>query len=389
MPAGKKFSERLSGPAVTGILLVLATVLGLGCASTSLAPLYHALLAWVPFPAFPLTVANWISEGLMGVFFTTLALEIKHDLLVGPLASPRRAALPLVGAVGGMAVPGAVAALCGSAFLNLAGAPALQGWAIPTATDAAFTVPILASLPRIPGNLRAFLMALAIFDDLGAIVIMALFYGHSPQLGILAAALVPLLCMGLLAWRKVPQLWAYLPFTLILWALLLRAGLEPTLAGVVLGFCLPLQSGHRLNRQLALPVGLVILPLFAFVSTGVDLRLFTPAFLAAAPFLGPALGLVLGKPLGVCGAVWGVNRLGLLPAMPGVQGRWLLGMGMVCGIGFTMSLLIASLAFGGALPLMQARLGVLAGSLIAALTGWLTLRRACQLSTSSAHSPSG
>lgn len=368
--------QRLGSPMVTGAFLLFAALLGLAVASSPLNEVYERLLAYVPFPRspFPLDTEKWVSEGLMSVFFATLALEIKYDLTEGALSSWKSAALPLVGAAGGMAVPALVAAFCGA---TVPGSPGLQGWAIPTATDAAFTVPIMAALPHVPGNLRAFLMALAIFDDLGAILILALFYGHSPALPPLALALVPTGLMAFLGWKKITNALAYLPFAFLLWVVLLKAGLEPTLAGVVFGICYPANAGTALNHKLSLPVGLAVLPLFAFVSTGVDMRLFTPLFLLSGPFLGSALGLAAGKPVGVFGSVWLVNKTGLLPALPGVRGVWLLGMGMVCGVGFTMSLLIAGLAYPDAIPLMQARCGVLAGSLLSAVLGWSVLRAAC------------
>lgn len=366
----------LKNPRISGIILLFSACLGPVLASSPVKGSWHYLLNSKPFSPLPLTIGEWISHGLMSIFFLSLALEIRHALVEGPLDHWRKAALPLAGALGGMTVPGAIAAICGL-YLPVTAFSALYdpaGWAIPTATDAAFTVPIMAMLPFLPANLRVFLMALAIFDDLGAILIMALFYGHNPDPAFLAAGLVPLGLMILLSWRHVQSLWAYLLPAAILWFLLEKSGIEPTLAGVALGFCLPVHKGEKLNQALILPLGLLILPLFAMISTEIDLGQFHPAFLVTAPFLGTALGLFIGKPLGICGFVILVNRLGILPEIPSVRGMPLFGVSMLCGIGFTISLLIAQLAYSDQTGLMEARCGVLAGSIFSALLGWALLK---------------
>ncbi|WP_018979863.1 Na+/H+ antiporter NhaA [Saccharibacter floricola] len=364
--------KTLTRPALTGSLLIISALAGIFCASSPLSTFYHVSLTAVPITSFPLSLEGWISQGVMTLFFAALALDIRQDMRPGgPLSRRREATLPLIGALGGMLAPALIAFLCGSL---ISPRPLLSGWAVPTATDAAFTVPILALIPGLPASLRAFIMALAIFDDLGAILILALFYGHMPHLLWLGLSSAPFLGLLTLSWCGKSALWLSLPLTLFLWFTLFHAGVEPTLAGVVFGLCCPPTTGLRLAHMLAVPVGLVVLPLFALSSTGIDLRLCTASVLLSAPFLGAALGLWLGKPLGISGAVWLATRN--KAALPTLRGRALIGLSMVCGIGFTMSLLITSLAYHNPTALMEGRCGVLVGSCLSALTGWIVLRNA-------------
>lgn len=369
----------LTHPLITGALLLGGAVFGVLCASTPLSRFYHALLTSVPIPAVPLSYEHWISQGLMTLFFTTIALDMRHDMQPGgPLHHRHQRLLPLIGAAGGIIAPALIATLCSAFFPH---SPGLKGWAIPTATDAAFTVPLLALIPTLPASLRAFLMALAIFDDLGAILILALFYGHTPNVTWLMLSGLPTLGLMLLGFYQKNAPILTLLLTCALWEGLFKAGIEPTLSGVVLGLCLPAASRQRLSQTLALPVHLIILPLFAAISTGIDLRHAHAAFFFSAPLVSAALGLWIGKPLGISGAVWVARRFQCAPPRTALQGPALLGVSMVCGIGFTMSLLITSLAYTNPTAIMEGRCGVLLGSILSAVLGWAVLRWQCSPSS--------
>ncbi|MXV45169.1 Na(+)/H(+) antiporter NhaA [Saccharibacter sp. 17.LH.SD] len=361
----------LTSSSVTGSLLFGSAIVGIVIASSPWSVSFQHLLDHIPFPSLPLTTETWISHGLMSFFFLLLALEIRQEFDTGSLKEWKQALIPLLGAAGGMAVPALTAIICD---LIVPHSPGFQGWAIPTATDAAFTVPILTLIPGIPSSLRAFLMSLAVFDDLGAILILALFYGQTPHLIWVLGSLLPLSVLFLMGKKQVRSLWWYLLPTALLWLGLYHAGIEPTLAGVALGVCYPPRFGRKISHVLAFPVGTLILPLFALVSTGINLRQISPHDLTSAPFLSSALGLCLGKPIGVGGTVLLINQTKILPPIPFLKGMGLLGISFLCGIGFTISLLITQLAYPSPSLLMEGRCGVLIGSIISALLGAITLR---------------
>ncbi|WP_168194383.1 Na+/H+ antiporter NhaA [Formicincola oecophyllae] len=390
---------------MTGSLLLGSAALAVLCASVPmLAAPYHAAMGWmVPWHAGglpPHDVQWWITSGLLGLFFVLMALEIRSEAQPGgTLASKRAAFLPLVGALGGMVVPGGMA-WCLGAFWP--GSPGTAGWAVPTATDAAFTVPVLALCTyraptgarfSLPLGLRSFIMALAVFDDLGAIIEIALFYGHHPSLPWLGASLVLITLMVVLGrWGsalppKGSTAIAALCWALsgLLWLLLEKSGVEPTMAGVALGFCLPWGNAIRAERWLRPVCLLLVVPLFALASTAIDMGQLRLPWLCSAPFLGAALGLWLGKPLGITGAVslarLFMGRGGDWPRA--LQGWWLWGGAMVCGIGFTMSLLVATLAYHGT-NLEAARCGILVGSLLSGGIGFRVLKHGLRVS---AHTP--
>lgn len=368
----RRLFHSLTHPMITGGLLLGSALFGIVCSSTPLKVFYQHLLTSIPFFAVPLSCEQWISNGLMTLFFTTIALDIRHDMQPGgPLYHKHQRLLPLIGALGGIVTPALIATLCSTLIPH---SPGLQGWAIPTATDAAFTVPILAAIPALPAPLRAFLMALAIFDDLGAIIILSLFYGQTPHIIWLILSALPALGLLILGYYQRTSLYLFLLLTGALWIGLFNAGIEPTLSGVLLGLCLPANVRHRVSQHLTLPVNLIVLPLFAIASTGIDLRNVNSTVLFSAPLLSAALGLWIGKPLGISGAVWLARRLRLVPAASPIHGIPLLGMSMVCGIGFTMSLLITSLAYPEPLSLMEGRCGVLIGSTLSAIMGWAVVR---------------
>jgi len=321
----------------------------------------------------------WINDGLMAVFFFMVGLEIKREILEGSLQEPSRIAVPFLAAVGGMAVPALI-----FTFFNWGDSAAMQGWAIPAATDIAFALGILSLLgPRVPTALKVFLLALAIIDDLGAIIIIALFYTSDLSLislGVAAVAIVILLVMNRLG---VVNNTAYILVGIILWTAVLKSGVHATLAGVILGLIIPLSrnktSFHALEHSLHAPVNFVILPLFAFANAGIDFGAMHPDDLTNSVTLGIALGLFFGKQAGIflfsSLAIW--LGLGRLPE--GVSWSQLYGVSVLSGIGFTMSLFIGSLAFecssGVCFDLVDERLGILMGSLLSGVVGYVLLRR--------------
>ena len=314
----------------------------------------------------------WINDGLMAVFFFLVGLELKREVLEGELSNVSQVMLPALAAVGGMAAPAAI-----YAWFNWGDPLTLHGWAIPAATDIAFALGVLSLLgSRVPAALKVFLMTLAILDDVGAIVIIALFYTDNlapGSLGIAGTALVLLLVMNR---AGVARAAPYLLVGLILWASVLKSGVHATLAGVALALFIPRKAARMLEHDLHPPVAYAILPLFAFANAGVSLAgVSLASFLLPLP-LGIAAGLIVGKTLGVFGMSFLAIRLGIARMPAGANWGALLALALLCGIGFTMSLFIAGLAFEGLGPEYAnlTRLGILAGSLVSALGGYALLR---------------
>ncbi|WP_198372181.1 Na+/H+ antiporter NhaA [Roseomonas rosulenta] len=368
----------LEGQSSAGLMLMGAAALALAIANSPLLPGYEALLrSYVG----PLSVGHWINDGLMAVFFLLVGLEIKRETLDGQLSTWSRRVLPGIAAAGGMAVPALI-------YLAFTSGPEVKGWAIPTATDIAFALGILSLLgPRVPAALRVFLTALAIIDDLGAVIIIAVFYtaGLSlPDLAGAAAVVAALVVMNRLGVRRLSP---YLLLGLVLWVLILRSGVHATLAGVVLALTIPLQRTpgrpdhghtsalHRLEGALHVPVGFLIVPVFGLANAGVPILGLSAEALAAPVTLGVGLGLVVGKVVGVLGFSLLAIRLGLAD-MPAYAGRLqMAGIALLCGVGFTMSLFITLLAFPDNAALQaQAKLGILGGSLVSGLLGYALLR---------------
>jgi NhaA family Na+:H+ antiporter len=320
----------------------------------------------------------WVNDGLMALFFLTVGLEIKREVVQGELADLSKAALPVIAAIGGMAAP----ALVYSA-INHQDADAMRGWAIPTATDIAFALGVLSLLgKRVPTSLKLFLLTLAIVDDLGAIVIIAIFYTtklSALSLGVAAGALVVLFILNR---RGVLSLTPYLLVGLVMWVAVLKSGVHATLAGVLLAFFIPLRtpegSDHTvaegLEHDLHGSVAYVILPLFAFMNTGVSLAGFSFTTLLEPIPLGIAAGLLIGKQLGIFGACWLAIQLRIAKLPSGVGWWELYGVALLGGIGFTMSLFISSLAFEGSTVVTNDRLGILVGSILSALIGYSILK---------------
>ncbi|MCW5771703.1 MAG: Na+/H+ antiporter NhaA [Rhodospirillaceae bacterium] len=367
-----------------GVLLVAAAALALVFANTGLAGHYGLLnsvnitIKIGDFFALDKPILLWINDGLMAVFFLLVGLEIKRELVQGELSSVKRAALPAIAAAGGMALPAAI-----YVAINGGDPVALRGWAIPAATDIAFSLGVLALLgSRVPFSLKLFLLALAVLDDLGAIVIIALFYTADLSTISLLAGLGGLALLVVLNQRGVERLAPYLLIGILVWIFVLKSGVHATLAGVAVAFTIPLRSKRdpehspagALEDSLHPSVAYVILPLFAFANAGVSLRGLDIASLLEPVPLGIALGLFLGKQLGIFATTWLAVKARLCTKPEGASWIQLYGVCLVAGIGFTMSLFIGTLAFSD--PRFDAgiRLGVLGGSLLSAVGGYLLLR---------------
>ena len=377
--------------AASGIVLVAAAVLAIALANSALAPAYHGFLHFAvptPGPGPDLPIEWWINDALMVVFFLLVGLEIKREMVEGELAGWSRAALPIIAAAAGMAVPAAI-----YASITWDDPAVLRGWAIPAATDIAFAVGVLALVgSRVPPSLKVFLLALAILDDLGAILIIALFYAGALSLPALGGAAACLAVLVGLNYFGVTRLWPYLIVGGALWMSVVHSGIHATIAGVLLAMTSPLgvpdgvadtEAERRASPILRLEhalhpwVAFGILPLFALANAGVDLSGLTLAALFAPVPLAIAAGLFAGKQLGVFTAVWVSVRLGLVARPAGATWPQVYGVAVLCGIGFTMSLFIGVLAFpGDAAHLNDVRLGVLTGSLLSAMVGYLVLRLA-------------
>ncbi|PIJ50287.1 Na(+)/H(+) antiporter NhaA [Erwinia sp. OLTSP20] len=374
----------ISSDVSNGIVLILAAVAAIILANNGVtAAGYQALLAQpvqIRFGALDISkdLLLWINDALMALFFLLIGLEVKRELLIGELASRSRATFPVIAALGGMLLPG----LIFFAF-NHADPIARRGWAIPTATDIAFALGVLALLgSRVPPALKVFLMALAIIDDLGAIVIIALFYTNDLSLLSLGVAAGAILVLVLLNLYQVRNIAIYMLVGMILWTAVLKSGVHATLAGVIVGFFVPLaeKNGHSPAEHLAhglMPwVNWLILPLFAFANAGIALSgISLSAALSPEP-LGIILGLLLGKPVGILLFCWLAVRLKLAVLPAGTRLTDIAAIGALCGIGFTMSIFISSLAFDAAHAqlITLSKLGILSGSLFSAVIGYMLLR---------------
>ncbi|GAA1824737.1 Na+/H+ antiporter NhaA [Microlunatus capsulatus] len=389
-PEVSRVTALLRRETVGGALLLVATVLALAWANSPWSAGYTALRDFSVGPAalhLDLTLGTWAADGLLAVFFFVAGLELKREFVAGDLRDPRKAALPVVAAVGGMAVPALVFVL-----VNLrTGDGALQGWAIPTATDIAFALAVLAVIStHLPVALRTFLLTLAVVDDLLAITIIAIFYTRDLEPLLLLAALVPLGLFGLLVQRRVRSWWLLLPLAAAAWALVHASGVHATVAGVLLGFTVPVlrsqaaggpEAGpglaeHFEHRVRPISSGFAV-PVFAFFAAGVTVGGLDGLVTALQDrvALGIVAGLVVGKTVGVLGSTWLMARF--TRARLDTDLRWVdvAGLSVLAGIGFTVSLLIGDLAYGaGSTRDEHVKVGVLCGSLLAALLAAVILR---------------
>ncbi|WP_311268381.1 Na+/H+ antiporter NhaA [Sphingobium sp. WCS2017Hpa-17] len=379
----------LAGETGGAVLLMIAAALAILLANLPGAAghIYHAALHAPLGPILsarigPMTPHLWINDGLMTIFFLLVGLEIKREFLDGGLSSWSKRRLPIVAAGAGMAMPALVY------MLVTTGYPAFgAGWAIPAATDIAFAIGVLALLgSRAPASLKLFLTAVAIVDDMGAVTIIALFYSHGLDLAALGGAVGVLALMVVFNRAGVQVLWPYLLGFLLLWFLILLSGVHATVAGVLAAMTVPLRRLpgapdalnsplHRLEHAIHPLSAYLIVPLFGFANAGLSLGGDALASLLSPLSLGVALGLFLGKQVGIFGAVWGAVRLGVAERPAGASWGQVYGMAMLCGIGFTMSLFIGALAFpGDAMLVEEAKGGILLGSLLSALSGYVVLR---------------
>lgn len=365
--AAAAFRDFIKSEAAGGLLLIGAAALALVAANLpATQPLYDAFTHLKIGPA---GLHFWVNDALMALFFLLVGLEIKRELIGGELARPEDRRLPVAAAIAGMAIP---------ALIYLAAGAPTRGWAIPAATDIAFAIGVLALLgPRVPVALKLFLTTVAIVDDMGAVAIIAAFYTDTLNLWALAGAAVAFGAMLALNRAGVMQLWLYLLGFGLLWALVLASGIHATIAGVLAALAIPIRAEeqasplHRLEHGLHPWIAFGVVPLFGFVNAGVALGAVTLTPLA----IGIGAGLFLGKQIGILGAVWAVVRLGWAARPVGASWAQIYGVALLCGIGFTMSLFIAGLAFPDQPALVeQAKIGILGGSLLSALAGWAVLR---------------
>jgi NhaA family Na+:H+ antiporter len=371
--------------AAGGIVLMVAAVLAMLMANSPLAWVYdHLLNMPVEVRVGPLEVAKplllWINDGLMAVFFFLVGLELKKEVIEGALVDKRQIVLPVMGAVGGMAIPALV-----YVGFNWGDPTALQGWAIPAATDIAFALGVLSLLgSRVPASLKLLLVSVAIFDDMGAIVIIALFYTSELSVAALFIALSCLLILFTMNRRGVSQITPYMLVGIVMWLAVLKSGVHATLAGVALAMFIPMRDSKdaskspviNLEHDLRDVVAFGILPIFAFANAGISLEGVGLDTLMHPVPLGIAAGLFIGKQLGVFGFFWMGVKLGWAQLPEGTNWMQLYGLALISGIGFTMSLFIGSLAFEntGVDRFFDERLGIIVGSLLSAVAGYWVLR---------------
>ncbi len=366
-----------------GIVLFAAAVTALLLANSPIGPAREELLHLeVGFHAGSIwlekSLLHWINDGLMAIFFFLVGLEIKRELLIGELSRLKQASLPLFAAIGGMIVPALIYLV-----FNYTDPQAIAGWAIPSATDIAFAVGVMALLgSRVPAALKIVLLALAIIDDLGAIIIIALFYTAGLSMPALMLAGTGIVVLAILNQRGVTSVAPYVLAGIFIWACVLKSGVHATLAGVVTALAIPLnereESGSlatELQERLHPWVTFAVLPLFAFANAGVSLAGVTWQTAMGPIPLGIALGLIIGKPLGIFTFSMLAIAAGVARLPDGVRGVQLLGVGILAGIGFTMSLFIGTLAFPDPAYGAQVRLGVLGGSVVSAIAGYVLLSR--------------
>lgn len=380
------FTDFLKLESASGLLLMFAAALAIVFANLPFASLYQLLLDTpVVFQVGALEIAKplllWINDGLMAVFFFLVGLELKRELVEGQLSEPKNIILPAVGAIGGMAVPAAI-----YLYFNINDPVAVNGWAIPAATDIAFALGVLALLgSRVPRSIKIFITSLAIFDDIGAVLIIALFYTSKISL---TALIVVGLCIPVLVVmnkKNIVRKSPYILIGIIMWIATLKSGVHATLAGVVLAMFIPMQDKNdpdgpsplrSLEHDLHGVVAFFILPVFAFANAGISLKGVGIEQMTHSVPIGIALGLFFGKQLGVFGLCWLAIKMKIASLPDKMSWLSLYGTSAICGIGFTMSLFIGSLAFKetGANILFDERLGIIVGSLLSGIVGYLVLK---------------
>lgn len=366
--------------ALSGGMLFLGAIAALFAANSHWQPAYDRLvksqfLCGVNHIGFQRSCVEWVNDGLMVFFFLLVTLEIKRETVIGELNTLRKCLLPIIAAIGGMAVPALIYFL-----MNSHDPIGLKGWAIPTPTDTAFSLAVLTLVRRqVPLSLKVFLTAVAIFDDIGSIIVIAIYYTQKLDLLMLGMALMLLVCLLLINRFRIGHWLPYVLVGLLLWAALLNSGVHAVLAGVLLALFIPVHLPHKKavlekwEKTLHPFVAYFVLPIFAFVNAGIDLRGLSPLELIHPVSMGISAGLFVGKPIGVFGATWIAVKSKLCKLPIETTYRGIFGIALICGIGFTMSLFVGELSFGHGDVLYEVwlRVGVIFGSLLAATTGYL------------------
>jgi len=368
--------------ASAGILLIFVAIAAMLAANSPLAEEYHHLFHGYLFDpdAFKLnTLHLWINDGLMAIFFFVVGLEVKREWVEGQLSNAEQRKMPVLAAVAGMAVP----AIVFLAVVNGEGASELtRGWAIPAATDIAFAMGVLGLLGnRVPASLRLFLLTVAIVDDIGAVLVIALFYTANIKMIWLAAAIATVGAMIAMNRFRVSSPWPFIALALVLWFFVLNSGVHATIAGVVAALTIPMRGKNddtmleHLEHGLAPWSAYLIVPVFGFANAGVEIGDLGWAGVFAPLPLAIAAGLFFGKQVGILAAIWGASKVGFAPKPAEASWPEIWGVSILCGIGFTMSLFISGLAFAGIdLLIEEAKIGILMGSLVSALVGFTILR---------------
>jgi Na+:H+ antiporter, NhaA family len=383
--SGKDFDHYVKLETYSAILLVVSALAALVVSNTGFYHYYHDILHGkhaLNFGSLDLgkhSVLHFINDGLMALFFLLVGLEMKREMISGELKTRAKMMLPVVAAVGGMVVPALIFIV-----MNLSHPEHMSGWAIPVATDIAFSLGILSLIgSRVPSSLKVFLTALAIFDDLGAVIIIAVYYTQHIHQIFLLFSLMLCVVLWLINRSNVDQIWVYLLIGFLLWFCILLSGVHPTLAGIAVAFAVPMRGAKKTNRsplkilekKLHLWVTFGVLPLFAFANAGVHFSDLTWADVLSPLTMGIAVGLFVGKQLGIFGFSFAAIKCGLARRPAGMTNRHLYGLSLLAGMGFTMSLFIGSLAFGDSDSFGPSiRTGVLIGSFASAVLGYLILR---------------
>ncbi|CAM2820661.1 Na+/H+ antiporter NhaA [Moritella viscosa] len=383
----KSLTQFLRTESSGGVLLIIAAILAMIIANSPFSDVYLGFLhteiqVRVADIDINKSFSHWINDGLMAIFFLLIGLEVKQELVEGSLASRKKSLFPIIAAAGGMLAPALV-----YLSLNAANPDAIKGWAIPAATDIAFALGVLSLLgKRVPVNLKVFLLALAIMDDLGVIIIIALFYTADMSVLSLSLACACISILWLMHRYNIMSLTPYLIVGGLLWVAVLKSGVHATLAGVVIGFAIPMYRKDNKNdvenphspaktlaRWLHPWTKYYILPLFAFANAGVSLTNIQLSDMTSALPIGVALGLLIGKPLGIFSISWLAVKLKIATLPDGINFKQIFAVSVLCGIGFTMSMFITSLAFTDSVMADLARLGILMGSTLAAVLGYYLL----------------
>lgn len=372
MKLSKLYTEFTSSEKTAGIILLLCTVLSLTISNSTLAQNYshffHFEIAHKP-------IEFWINDGLMTIFFLLVGLEIEREIYIGELSDIRKSLLPIIAAIGGMLVPALIH------FSMNSGTSTQNGFGIPMATDIAFSLAILSLLgKRVPSSLKVFLTALAIIDDLGAIIIIALFYSKGFSILYFGIAMGLFALMLILNRLKVYRIWLYLVIGVLMWFCMYRSGIHATITGVLLAFAIPFSKGdedsisYRLQHKLHFPVAFIILPLFALANTAILIPSAILKDLSTANSYGIMCGLIIGKPVGIfLFSILGI-MIGWCTLPEGIKKRHLLSIGFLAGIGFTMSIFIALLAYNDPNIITTSKVAIIIGSIVSAVIGYIGLR---------------